>query len=199
MPGYPQFPGCPVKTCPVTPRILSTTQKRDPKEKTSPRRKKSAPKTAPKRPQDGSKTPQDTRRRPKTPPRRLQFFFGGVLDGSWGRLGASPVRLGGVVAHCEKVQKTTGFIVFLGTWALLKTCSERLVGVLGSSWSRLGAAGGVWEMKGSTILTTLAHNLRVGRKRRGQTKPTTLPPPSLFPIYKYPLPPASTISRIATK
>ena len=26
MPGYPQFLGCPVKTCPVTPRILSTTQ-----------------------------------------------------------------------------------------------------------------------------------------------------------------------------
>ena len=73
--------------------------------------------------------------------------LGGVL----GRLGASPVRLGGVVAHCEKVQKTTGFIVFLGTWALLKTCSERLVGVLGrrgvvleSSWGcrrRLGNEG----------------------------------------------------------
>ena len=38
-------------------------------------------------------------------------------------------------------------------------------------------------MKGSTILTTLAHNLRVGRKRRGQAK-------SLFPIKKHPLPPS---------
>ena len=109
------------------------------------------------------------------------------LGGDLGRLGASPVRLGGVVAHSEKVQKAIGFIVFLGTWALLKTCSERLVGVLGSSWSRLGAAGGVWEIKGSTILTTLAHNLRVGRKRRGQAKRTT---PSLFPIKKHPLPPS---------
>ena len=47
--------------------------------------------------------------RPKTPEDALSRpqdgcnFLGGVLDGSWGRLGASPVRLGGVVAHCEKV------------------------------------------------------------------------------------------------
>ena len=51
----------------------------------------------------------------------------------------------------KKYKKTIGFIVFLGTWALLKTCSERLVGVLGrlgvvleSSWGcrrRLGNKG----------------------------------------------------------
>ena len=87
-------------------KMVQNDPKIDPKEKTSPRRKKTpprrpqnAPKTAPRRP----KTPEDALRRPQDAQDGCNFFFGGVLDGSWGRLGASPVRLGGVVAHCEKV------------------------------------------------------------------------------------------------
>ena len=67
------------------------------------------------------------------------------------------------MAHCVKVQKTTGFIVFLGTWALLKTCSERLVGVLGRLGVVLESSWGCRRRLGNeriVHLTTLAHNFR---------------------------------------
>ena len=80
----------------------------------------------------------------------------------------------------KKYKKTKGFIAFLGTWALLKTCSERLVGVLG----RLGVVLEPTRTAKHAKYQKPFRRARVGRKGGpqgappGETNDTPpLPPP----------------------
>ena len=99
----------------IDPKMAS---KMTPKETPKKRRPQGATKTPPKRPQDDPRRLQDAPRHPKTPqddsktpPRRLQFFFGGVWMGLGGVLGRLRCVLEALWRITKKYKKTSGFLV----------------------------------------------------------------------------------------